>query len=108
MTVEVLYIDGCPNHASSVRRVKAALEELAVAADLIEVPVADSASALALHFLGSPTIRVDGIDIEPSSRNATQFGLTCRTYVAGSVRTGIPPVELIRTAILEANRSVKH
>jgi len=30
------------------------------------------------HFVGSPTIRIDGVDIQPP--NGEPFGLTCRVY----------------------------
>jgi hypothetical protein len=105
VTVEVLYVDGCPNHEPSVRRVRAALDELSLSADVAAVRVTDTESALALRFLGSPSIRVNGVDVEPAARSAAEFGLTCRTYVDGSARTGIPPVEAIRRAIIEAYRT---
>lgn len=77
---------------------------MSLTADVVAVPVTDTASALALRFLGSPSIRVNGLDIEPAARNATEFGLTCRTYVDGSARTGIPPEDAIRRAMVEAYR----
>jgi hypothetical protein len=103
--VEVLYIDGCPNRIPTVERVKASLKELRSPVELIEVPVTDLGLALAYRFLGSPTVRVNGIDVEPSARTATQFGLACRTYHDGAGRVGLPPVELIRHALEQAQLS---
>ena len=102
MRVEVLYIDGCPNRQPTVERVKALLKELHSFAELIEVPVTDLESALAYRFLGSPTVRVDGIDVEPSARTSSQFGLACRTYRAGAKWDGVPSFELIRQALEQA------
>ncbi len=102
MTVEVFYIDGCPNHRPTVDRVKELLNDLRSPTELIEVPVTDFGSALANRFLGSPAVRVNGIDVEPSARTSTQFGLACRTYVDGQRREGIPSRELICEALLEA------
>ena len=103
MRVEVLYIDGCPNRQRTVERVKALLKELHSFAELIEVPVTDFGSALDNRLLGSPTVRVNGVDVEPSARNSTQFGLACRTYLDGRQREVIPSRKLIREAILEAS-----
>jgi len=101
--VEVFYVDGCPNHQPTVERVNELLQEYRLTGNVSEVPVTDSASAIALRFLGSPTIHVNGVDVEPSSRTSCQFGLMCRMYLHGSRREGVPPVELIRGALLEAS-----
>jgi hypothetical protein len=101
--VEVLYIDGCPNHELTVERVKATLKDLGVAGELLEWAVNDPATASALRFLGSPTVRINGIDVEPSARTSNQFGLMCRTYLDGQRREGLPSIELIRRALLEAS-----
>ena len=63
MTVEVFYIDGCPNHRCTVERVNESLQEFRITTDVLEVPVTDSASALAYRFLGSPTVKINGIDV---------------------------------------------
>lgn len=102
MRVEILYIDGCPDHRRTVDRVNELLKELRVPAELVEVPVTDLGSALAYRFLGSPTVRINGIDVEPSARTSTQFGLACRTYLDGQRREGIPSREQIRQAVFQA------
>lgn len=103
MKVEVFYIDGCPNHQPAVGRVNELLQELRLTGNVLEVPVTDSASATVVRFLGSPTIHVNGVDVDPSSRTSSQFGLMCRTYLDGPQRGGVPSVELIRRALLEAS-----
>ena len=102
MKIEVLYIDGCPNHRQTVERVNELLKQLGLAADVIEVPVTDSSSASALRFLGSPTVQINGVDVEPTARTSNQFGFMCRTYLNGPRREGIPSRALIREALLEA------
>ena len=107
MKVEVFYIDGCPNRQPAVERVNELLQGFRLTGNVLEVQVTDSASAIAARFLGSPTIHVNGIDVEPSSRTSDQLGLMCRTYVDGSQRDGLPSAELIRRALLEAsNQSI--
>lgn len=102
MKIEILYFSGCPNHPPAIERVREVLSEERILADTIEVEVKDDITAKRLGFLGSPTIRIDDIDIEPSARTADAFGLTCRTYIYGGQRAGVPPAEWIRTAVREA------
>jgi copper chaperone CopZ len=104
MKIEILYFDQCPNHGPTVERVKDALRHEGQAADMVEVNVGDDATARRLGFLGSPTVRIDGLDIEPSARLSKRFGLMCRTYANGGKQVRIPPLDLIRTALREATK----
>ncbi|HUS05405.1 MAG TPA: hypothetical protein VMZ52_03870 [Bryobacteraceae bacterium] len=102
MNIEVFYLDGCPNHQPTVARVKHVLEEMRLTANITQRPVAEADSVRSIRFLGSPTVHVDGVDVEPSARTSTQFGFGCRTYLDGQGREGVPPAELIREALLES------
>jgi hypothetical protein len=95
--VEVLFVPGCPNYEPALERLKKVLvsEGLDVAID--GVPVNTSQDANALMFPGSPTIRIDGEDVEPSQTNAP--GLPCRLYAN---RTGVPSQETLRLAVARA------
>lgn len=101
MKVEVLYFKGCPNHVPAVERVREALHKMGRHDEIREIEVDSQHKAEATAFLGSPSVRINGVDIEPSARDARAFGLTCRTYIDGVSRTGLPTRELISTAIAE-------
>ncbi len=105
MRIEVLYFEGCPNHRAAVERVREILKEESVPAEIIEIVVPDEASAQAHGFLGSPTIRIDGVDVEPAARYSKAFAMACRTYLDAGKRVGLPPREWIRTAVREAAQS---
>ena len=100
--MEVLYFSGCPNHRAAVTCVHEALRNEGVSADVNEVEVKDADAAKALGFLGSPTIRVEGQDVEHAARKLLAFGMSCRTYVVGGLRSGVPPREWIQAAVREA------
>ena len=102
MKVEILYFSDCPNHTLAVESVREVLRQEAVPADIVEVEVKDTATAQEVGFLGSPTILVDGKDVETGVRAGGAFGMICRTYIDSGQRTGIPPVEWIRAAVREA------
>jgi hypothetical protein len=105
LKIEVLYIADCPSHPAAVTMVKDVLAAQGVAAEVHEVLVSGQQMARELKFLGSPTIRINGRDVaEPSHIGA--FALSCRLY-PGSLRIGLPPVELVRRAVVEACAGVR-
>lgn len=99
LTIEVLYFSGCPNHAPTVALAREAIRELGLEAELREVPVETLEEAEALRFVGSPSVRVNGRDIEPEAREVEDFAVSCRMYGSG----GVPPKELLVDAIREAS-----
>jgi len=64
------------------------------------IPVTTEVEAKSLLFPGSPTVRVNGEDVEPHPTSVSS--LACRLY---ENRSGIPPVELLRAAISGAKRT---
>lgn len=108
MKVEVLYLSGCPHYPEAVLRVQEVLQQEGIPADIVAVEVIDAKCAVTLGFLGSPTIRVEGQDIEPAVRKLGVFGMSCRTYVEGGMRSGVPPREWIHTAVREAMASQRN
>jgi hypothetical protein len=101
MRVEVLFVPGCPNHAPAVARVKKVLASESLTPELEEIPVNSVEDAKALMFSGSPTIRINGKDIEPLG-TSTPASLSCRLYAN---RTGVPSEEDLRLAVVRAKGS---
>ena len=99
MIIEVLYIPGCPHHQPTVERVRHVLASESLTNEVREVPVKTEGEAQSLRFPGSPTVRVNGRDIEPDRTVAPI--LACRLYANG---TGVPPEDMLRTAISGAKR----
>ena len=102
MHLEILYFPGCPNQAPAIACLREALQQEGVPAVWTEVVVEDEEMAYRVGFLGSPTIRVDGQDVELSARSSREYGLGCRTYCDEGMRTGLPPLDWIRSAVREA------
>ena len=106
MKIEVLYFSGCPNHAPAVERVQEALRAEGLSAGIAEIEVPDTETAQRLQFLGSPSIRVNGLDVEPEARSRTEFGMMCRTYADGRRQAGLPSREMVRSALREVGAPV--
>ena len=99
MRIEVLYVPGCPNYEPAVQRLQAVLESQSLQAEIRSVPISSDAQAQALLFPGSPTIRIDGEDVEQHATVAPS--LACRLYAN---RSGIPSEESLRIAIARAKQ----
>ncbi len=94
MKVEILYFEGCPHHSPTVELVKEVLTECGLPAVPEQIEVRDAIEAERLCFPGSPTVRVDGEDIEAGVQDRREYALSCRMYGTA----GVPPRELLLTA----------
>jgi hypothetical protein len=99
MRIEVLYVPGCPNYQPAVERIQGVLASESVLDEIHGVPVSTEAQAMAFGFPGSPTIRINGEDVEPNQTNTP--GLACRLYANLS---GVPSEEVLRLAVSRAKR----
>lgn len=97
MKIEVLYFEGCPNYLLTIDRLKAVLRQGGLPAEVAEIEVTDETAAERLKFFGSPTIRINGSDIEAGFRPVENAGFACRRYPGG-----LPSDEMIRMALREA------
>ena len=100
--VELLYFDGCPSYEALLSRVERLLAELGRAEQLELVRIASLEEADAQRFLGSPTLRVDGRDVEPGAGERTDFGMQCRIYRSSDGLRPTPSDELIAAAFRSA------
>ena len=98
MQIELLYFDDCPNWRSTLNDLKSILnaQGLEEAVSLIRVP--DNESAQVLRFPGSPTVRINGRDIEADAPESG-FNLECRIYWSEGRASGTPSNELLTHAI---------
>lgn len=99
--VEVLGFQGCPNGQTTLDLVAEILASENVRAHVEWVEVSDQNAAKAHEFLGSPSVRMNGLDIEPSRRMETEFAQCCRMYRCDGESMGVPPASLILAAIQE-------
>jgi hypothetical protein len=104
MKIELLYFDGCPSHERLYPRLERLLRETGVS-DPIEVRRVESVEAAeAERFLGSPSLRIDGEDVEPGADERNDFGLKCRLYRSAEGANGLPPDAWISAALERAKQ----
>jgi hypothetical protein len=97
--IELLYFEGCPHHDLLYARVRELLAERELPDAIELVAVETDEEALARRFLGSPTLRVDGADVEPGAGQRTDYGLKCRLYRGALGFAGVPDQEWIVEAL---------
>ena len=100
--VEILYFDGCPNQQGARELVERVSSELGVEPELRLVNVPDEEAARRLRFLGSPTIRVDGSDVDPHAGERDEYVLSCRVYQIEVGFAGQPDERWVRDALERA------
>jgi hypothetical protein len=105
MTIEVLYFDGCPNHERLLDHLPALLEREGITTPIALHNIQDDDQAQAERFLGSPTIRINGHDIDPGAAERTDYGLKCRIYQTPGGMTGMPPDEWILAALTDPHEN---
>jgi hypothetical protein len=105
MTVELLYLPGCPSHEETANLVRTVFHAERVSANLIEIAVCGSEEAKAHGFPGSPTLRVNGQDIEDVPAEGLPIGFACRTYSVKGKQQGVPPRSWLERAIRVAQTS---
>lgn len=90
MTVEFLYWEGCPSHEEARGLLEEVLRERGLDAQVEVRHVATREEAAELRFPGSPTIRIDGRDVDPAGAESPP-ALTCRVYRFPDGRTSPVP-----------------
>jgi hypothetical protein len=101
--IEFFYYADCPSHERALELLREVMAEegVDVSIEIIEVRTDDEARYY--NFYGSPTIRVNGVDIAPVPDDLPEPGLTCRAYRRADGRISpLPPRELIAAALQRA------
>lgn len=105
MTIVTLqYFDGCPHWQSLDRRLRQLAGEYEFAVTHEVITSAEQAEAVG--FLGSPSMRIDGVD--PFARGDESPGLACRVYDTPEGPAGAPTERQLRAALSDRPRSSRH
>ncbi len=94
--VELLYVDGCPGYEAMLPRLRELLGDSAQL-ELRRITTPDEAQAE--RFLGSPTVRIDGEDVERGAGKRTDYGIKGRLYRTSDGQLRTPADEWVRGAM---------
>jgi hypothetical protein len=99
MKIELLFFDGCPSHELLLPRLRSLISEIRPGARIELRRIESPETAEAERFLGSPTVRVDGTDVEPGADGRLDFGLKCRLFRTEDGASPTPPDDWLRAAL---------
>ena len=98
--IEFLYWEDCPSHPQALQRLQEVMAELEIVSPIEKIEVLTDDDAKRLAFPGSPTIRVDGEDVDAAGADQMGTALTCRVYILENGRySPVPSKEMISRAL---------
>lgn len=98
--VEILSFAGCPNYLGAIELVERVSGEVGLDPEIRVLDVPDQDAAERLRFLGSPTIRVGGRDVDPRVEERSDYALSCRVFRTETGIAGQPDPRWVRDALL--------
>lgn len=105
MNIQFLYFPDCPSHQDAIKRLRTVLDEMAQFAFIETIRIDTEEEAQHYQFVGSPTIRINGHDIDPVPPSAN-YGLSCRIYQWEDGRfSPLPSPDMIRRGIEQARQN---
>lgn len=100
--IELLYTRDCQAWPQALENLKLALSKANLAEKPKLIPIETETQAELYNFFASPTIHIDGVDIDPSARRISRRGLGReRPYFYNKQAYRVPPVELILAGLRE-------
>ncbi|MGZ4904500.1 MAG: DF family (seleno)protein [Halobacteriota archaeon] len=99
LSIDLLYYEDCPHYKEAEKALKEVLDEENVDAEVHMVRVEYGAQADIHGFIGSPTIRINGQDLEPEVNSEATYQGHCRIYMHKDQPFESPPKEMIRAAL---------
>lgn len=102
--IEFFFWEGCPSHERALEMLRDAMREQGIdERELRITKVLTDDDAARRDFPGSPTIRVNGVDVQDPGDQPR--GLTCRVYRKRDGRfSPLPDAADLRAALAASNR----
>lgn len=103
MKIQFLFWEDCPSHPDAWDRLHDVLRALRIETEVERIEVTTEAEAQRWGFAGSPTILVNGQDIDPQPDRPAR--LTCRLYFHEDGRPSPLPSRAMIARAIEAARA---
>ena len=100
--IEILAREDCPSRGMAIAVVERVVAETGVSARIEVVDMMSEEQAQQRRFPGSPTVRVEGRDVDQRLNGRTEFTLADRVYRTDRGLAGWPDAAWVREALLLA------
>jgi hypothetical protein len=78
--IEVLFFEGCPHYQPLVSRLRQLLQTSNIDIEIVEREMITDEMSVEQRFRGSPTVRINGVDVDPTLSDREEYGLSCHLY----------------------------
>jgi hypothetical protein len=95
MKIEVFLSGSCSHRDAALRIVQEAADESGISESPVTTMVSDYEDAKSKRMFGSPTVRVNGMDVEYGDREPEEFTTGCRFYNSAEGWQPLPRKELV-------------
>ncbi len=102
MRIELLWFEGCPNHEGAETMLREVMREMGIDEPIVRLDIEDEETGKRVCFPGSPTIRIDGTDVEPHWEPCADCTPRCRLYLTEDGLRGLPERRWIADALAAA------
>lgn len=99
IAIDLLFVEGCPGYEQAMKFIDEVIDERGISADINLIQIDNDGVAGRLQFVGSPTVRVGGMDIERKLVQSKEYGLGCRLYYREGKVYPYPSKPMIEDAI---------
>ncbi len=103
MKIQFLYFEDCPNSKPAFQNLSMALQKLDLKLEIERVVIEDDLQAEQYSFQGSPSIKLNGVDLWEDIRPDYHMG--CRVYQTPTGLAGSPTVEMLVKRLSEISTS---
>ncbi len=100
--IEILFIEGCPGYKFTKEFIEDIIANETIDVEITLIRLDNDEDARRLQFIGSPTVRVDGMDVEKNLSKTKDYSLKSRLYFIEGKASAYPSKSMIRNAIREA------
>ena len=100
--IDILFIKGCPGYLLTKKYIEEIVFDEAVDAKVSLIQIDNDEDAGKLHFIGSPTVRVEGKDIDEDFKDNKDYGVKSRLYHIEGNPFDHPSKNMLRDAIKKA------
>jgi len=97
--VDLLWFRDCPNHEAARTLLHEVIAQVAPGTVVRDIDASDAAIASSHRFPGSPTIRVDGKDVDPAFVDPGDYTPRCRLFRTESGISRLPERRWIEDAL---------
>lgn len=97
--VELLWFADCANHPAARMMLEEVIAEVAPGTPIRDIDATNPETAVSVRFPGSPTIRVDGRDVDPRYMDPGDYTPRCRLYRTSAGLRGLPERSWIEDAL---------